>query len=149
MIEVSVSADGASPVNSNSSRSETIHGSVVQPLAQLVAAGRRWRFLDRIREDERGDLAVADLDCDYSVETPRPSAAFTVSAEHPGDLRNRDTLPLPEPTDLSSIRQRSALSPSMARLPTASSGEWSRFHAPWSAFSCRRHVGPPVFWAMP
>ena len=128
--------------------------SVVQPLAQLVAAGCRCRFLDRIREDERGDLAVADLDCD--VETPRPSAAFTVSAEHPSDLRNRDTLPLPEPTDLSSIRQRSALSPSMARLPTASSGSWSRFtHRGQSSAAvdtcdrqcpgrCLRDVGRPV-----
>ena len=127
MIEVSVSADGASPV---SSQFEPIRNHPLQcraALAQLVAACRRWRFLDRIREDELGDLAVADLDCDYSVETLRPSAAFTVSAEHPADLRNRDTLPLPEPTDLSSIRQRSALSSSMARLPTASSGGWSRF----------------------
>jgi hypothetical protein len=75
MIEVSVSADGVYRSTPNSSRSETIHRSVVQPLAQLVPTGRRWRFLDRIREDERGDLAVADLDCDYSVETPGPAPA--------------------------------------------------------------------------
>jgi hypothetical protein len=72
MIEASVSANGASPVNSQFERSETIH-QCRSPLAQLVAVRRRWRFLDRVREDERGDLAVADLDCDYSVETPGPA----------------------------------------------------------------------------
>jgi hypothetical protein len=41
MIEASVSANGVSPVDSQFQPIQTIHRSVAQPLAQLVATSRR------------------------------------------------------------------------------------------------------------
>jgi hypothetical protein len=133
MIEVSVSADGVYRSTPNSSRSETIHRSVVQPLAQLVPTGRRWRFLDRIREDERGDLAVADLDCDYSVETPGPAPASPCQPST-GAISDIET-----PSHFRSRRISAQSANDQHFLPPWLDSH-HRSRGSWSRFSCRTVV---------
>ena len=123
MIEASVSANGASPVDSQFEPiQQTIHRSVVQPVTQLVAIGRRSQ------DQQRQDRHVRLHEFDQGIATASRSAPRFAVAGIRGNGRNS-----------SRIRGSNAsTSDPVAARRTSAAPSW-----PAPPSSCSANIRPP------